>query len=189
MEKITIDYLNEALSYCPKTGILRWKVRPVHHFKSEAGMRATNSRFAGKPTGSPDTYGHLQVGVNGRLYLAHRLAWAIFYGAWPDDEIDHISGIKTDNRIDNLRVVSTRVNCKNKRICRKNESGVTGVYWYKSRNLWRAKITVDGKHKHIGYFSSIEDAKKARVEAQKNFGFHDNHGCGKNGDKYPRNSA
>lgn len=177
MLNLSINYLNDALTYNPNTGELKWKIRPADHFNTEEGWRCTNARFAGKATGSPDTYGYLQVGIAGRLYLSHRLAWALHYGAWPEGEIDHISGVKTDNRISNLRVVSTKENCRNKRICKKNRSGVTGVYWYKSRAMWRAKITVDGKAKHIGYFGSIEEAQVARKAAELIHGYHSNHGC------------
>lgn len=177
MQNLSIDYLKDALSYEPETGQLRWKMRPAHHFNTKAGWRSTNARFAGEITGSPDTYGYLQVGIDGRLYLAHRLVWALHYGSWPEGEIDHISGVKVDNRISNLRVVSTKENCRNKRICKKNTSGVTGVYWYKSRGMWRAKITVDGKAKHIGYFASIKEAQAARKSAELSHGYHVNHGC------------
>lgn len=176
MQEIKIGYLKEALSYDPESGALRWKERPFHHFSTESGCKSTNARYAGMLTGSPNTHGYLQVGIEGRLYLAHRLCWALHYGVWPDGEIDHVSGVKTDNRISNLRVVTLQANCKNKRIYAGNKSGVSGVSWYASRSKWRAKINVNGKVKHVGYFSTIEEAKEARGIAEAIYGYHRNHG-------------
>lgn len=176
MQELPIEYIKEALEYFPDTGELKWKARPKSHFRTESGWKSANARYTGKKTGSPNTYGYLQVGIDGRLYLAHRLAWAIQNGAWPNGEIDHISGVRSDNRMLNLRVVNTQDNCKNKRIYSANTSGVIGVSWYKSRQKWRAKINVGGKVKHVGYFATIEQAETARKKAEEENQYHLNHG-------------
>jgi hypothetical protein len=112
--------------------------------------------------------------VLGSTYLAHRLAWAIYYGEWPTDQIDHANGDATDNRICNLSVVSQSTNAKNKCIQSSNTSGYTGVY--RERNKWRAVITVNSKHIQLGNYDDIMDAITARKEAEIKYGFHENHG-------------
>ncbi|MCV8287799.1 HNH endonuclease [Escherichia coli] len=176
MNDISIEYLKEALEYAPDTGVIRWKQRPKIHFKTENSWRATNANFAGKVAGARDSDGYLRIGICGRLYRSHRVAWALHYGYWPDNEIDHISGDRSDNRIDNLRSVTSAANSKNLRLYSTNKTGIPGVGWYKARGKWRAKINVSGKVKHIGYFDDFREAMKARKAAEMQLQYHKNHG-------------
>lgn len=175
MKYISVEYLKEAFKYNSETGVIHWKKRPKSHFETEEGWRASNARFAGLEAGSVDSHGYLQIGIAGRLYMAHRIAWALHHNEWPVYEIDHISGIKADNRIQNLRMVTLQVNCKNKRIYSSNKTGASGVVWYKSRGKWRARINVDGKMKHLGYFDDFGEAVRVRREAESQFQYHENH--------------
>ncbi|VTP12681.1 AP2 domain protein [Phytobacter ursingii] len=177
MKDVSIEYLKEALEYTPESGLLRWKERPKNHFTTENSWRATNAAYAGKLAGSRDYDGYFRIGIAGRLYRAHRVAWALHYGKWPEHEIDHISGDRADNRIKNLRSVTSDINSKNVRIYSTNKTGASGVGWYKSRNKWRAKINVSGKVKHIGYFDDFNEAVKARKDAEKELQYHENHGA------------
>ena len=110
-----------------------------------------------------------------QLYKAHRVAYAIHFGEWPRGCIDHINGIKTDNRADNLRVVDRATNNRNRPTQKNNTSGVTGVS-QTPQGKWRAVIKVNKKTQSLGVFSAKKDAISARKEAETKFGFHKNHG-------------
>jgi hypothetical protein len=97
-------------------------------------------------------------------------------GKWPDTEIDHINGNRADNRFENLRQVSHQENGKNTKRYASNRSGFAGVGRTTNPSKWRARIRVNGKLVHLGVFDSAEDARTARKAAEKQFGFHENHG-------------
>ena len=103
------------------------------------------------------------------------LVWFLHRQEWPV-EVDHINGIRTDNRIENLREVTRRENMRNKRVSVANSSGITGVGWSSAKQKWRACIKVDGKFIHLGYFEEKRAAIAAREEANRKYGFHENHG-------------
>jgi hypothetical protein len=108
--------------------------------------------------------------------LAHRVSWALYYGEWPSNQIDHINGIRDDNRIENLRDVSHQQNGRNQKRHSTNTSGVCGVRWDSCRSKWRARIRIGSYHKHLGYYDTIEDAEKARKNAEVLAGFSERHG-------------
>lgn len=108
--------------------------------------------------------------------LAHRVAWALHYGEWPDGQIDHINGDKADNRLDNLRVVTAQGNAKNRPLRSDNTSGHVGVYWVTETKQWMAQIKVDGRQVTIGRYKTFEDAVVARKKAEEVHGYHANHG-------------
>lgn len=115
--------------------------------------------------------------IKKRYYLAHRLIWVMVNGRFPENEIDHINGNSIDNRIENLRDVSTSVNHKNYRLAKNNTSGYVGVTWFKSTKKWKAAIKVNKKDIHLGYFLAKDSAIKARKDAERKYGFHKNHGA------------
>lgn len=166
----TQTYLKEILDYNPDTGVFTWKVRDKKYFKNEGSYKIWNTRFSGKIAGSiktnKDGYRYLQITINKKLYLAHRLAWLYVYGVWPKNQIDHINGCSLDNRIHNLRDVTNQVNSCNQKKHKNNKSGITGVSWHRSTNKWivRGSITINGKRKRIylGLFENIDDAICAR---------------------------
>lgn len=163
---ISRDTLMDRFNYCKDTGVFTVK-------KTVSG-----SRRAGEPAGWIDhrCKGYIRMEISDVVYYAHRLAWLYIYGAFPDDEIDHINGIRGDNRISNLRLVSRRENMMNKRKYKNNTSGVAGVYWYKPSGKWLAKIMFNDIMRHLGYFPSKVDAIIARKMAEYEYGFHENHG-------------
>lgn len=163
---ITPNYLREALDYDPETGILKWKVRPLHHFKNSIAQKRWNSKYPGKVTGCPDPDGYLRVNIHGTPYLAHQLAWAIYYGEF-EPIIDHKNRKSNDNRICNLRKATTSDNQHNRSMCRTNTSGYKGVSWCKSSHKWRATIFVNWKQKHLGVFETKETAYAAYCAAAK----------------------
>lgn len=168
-ETVDVEYLRERLHYDPETGKLFWKDHksmPKHWRTKWVGKEAFTS-----------TDGHYFIGsVNSIRLYAHRVVWAIYYGKWPNNNIDHINGVKTDNRINNLRALSQKKNTQNACISINNTTGVNGVYWHKRTKKWLAKVVVDYKGIHLGYFDTIEEAAKARQEANEKYGFTERHG-------------
>lgn len=112
----------------------------------------------------------------GVYYRAHRVAWAITHGEWPTSDIDHINGVRDDNRICNLRAVTRSQNRRNSSMRSDNKSGITGVALDKKFNVWRAQIHVDGKHITLGAFPTFEAAVGARRKAALKHGFTERHG-------------
>lgn len=156
---------SDVFHYDPLTGILKWK--------KDTGKK----RMVGQIAGRPDSKGYLAVGCFNKDHRVHRIAWEISHGKIPDGmQVDHINGIKSDNRLSNLRLVSHQGNQRNMAIPKSNNSGVLGVGWDARSGKWRAKIMVNRKTVHLGRFSSIELAAKARKDAEIRYGFHENHG-------------
>ena len=158
--------LNELLDYNPQTGKLFWKVH-------RRGLAK-----AGKIAGVLDTSrGYVKVSIDGIRYKAHRICYKIATG-WDVGvfEIDHINGVKADNRLSNLRMVDSATNQKNSKRRSDNRSGYTGISFVKRINKWRAQLYVNGKQLHLGYFEELEDAVAARAAANAKYGFHINHG-------------
>jgi len=145
MTQITQSQLKELLSYDPETGVFFWLV---------------GRKMAGKIAGCFNADGYLQIGVNGKIYLAHRLAWLFVNGAFPS-ALDHINGTKTDNRICNLRECTAAENQRNVGISKANTSGFKGVYWHKDKKKWYARIGVNSRLKNLGNFATPELASAA----------------------------
>lgn len=112
-----------------------------------------------------DRYGYVCIGLHGKVYRAHRLVWMYVYGYFPDKDIDHINGIRSDNRPENLRVLSRSENKQNQAVQRNNKTGVKGVFKVKGKFI--AEICHEGKSYYIGCFDSIEDASTAYNEKAK----------------------
>ena len=154
----------KLLAYCPDTGVFTRTV-------------SNNNRFpVGEIAGYINTKGYRQIKLGKKRYYASRLAWLFVHGEWPDGQIDHINHIRDDDRIKNLRVVSSRGNNRNRSIASNNVSGVTGVHWLTSRQCWRSNITVNGKRIHLYHGKDIDKAIDARKAAERKYGFHKNHG-------------
>lgn len=164
--KLTAEEARRLFRYDPETGELYWRV---------GGGR----RKVGVPAGcvfKPGANYYRRVSVGHKFYYAHRMAWLVWYGHWPKNEIDHINGDTLDNRIENLRDVDCAENRKNQRISSANTSGALGVRWHGEKGRWQARMQVCRKEIHLGYFDHLEDAVAARKEADKRYGFHENHG-------------
>jgi hypothetical protein len=169
--------LRRVLSYDHTTGALVWLERDADLHGSATMVKTWNKLHAGKPAfQATSTKGYKSGWVFGLQMQAHRAAWAIHYGEWPQGEIDHINGDKADNRIENLRVVTSRQNAMNRPLRCDNLSGHVGVYWVGSLNKWMAQIKVDGKQKTIGRYKTLAEAVDARKDAEQRYGYHPNHG-------------
>jgi len=165
---MTQEKLKEFVEYNQNTGVFIWK-------KVNKYTKYNKGKELG---GIDESTGYKVAFVDGKKYRQHRLAWLYVYGEMPKGEIDHINQDRADNRICNLREVTHKENMKNKKISKKNTSGVTGVYFLKTTKKWYSQIRIDGDLKHLGYFKIKEDAIKARKDAEEKYGFHKNHGQG-----------
>lgn len=156
MKQLSIEFLNECFECDGETGILRWKNRPRHHFNSDRGHRCFNTKFAGKTTGSLRPDGYLDVFLSGKLYLAHRIVFAMMNGFWPET-IDHINGAKSDNRPANLRACSAIDNMANQGARRR----LKGAYWHVRTGKWQSSICRNYKQIFLGFFNTEEEAHQA----------------------------
>ena len=174
--RVNEQIIREALDYNPETGELTWRVRPPSHFLTKKLFKIWNKRYSGKKAGSFRKDGYLQVKLNRKPYLNHRISWFLYYGCFPNNQIDHANGVKTDNRIQNLRDVTHQQNAMNRKKEIRNNSGVTGVRFSKRLKKWRSEIKCKSKYYYIGVFENFDDAVAARKEAEQKYGFHKNHG-------------
>lgn len=146
-------------------GTLKWKVRPARRMK------------IGDADGYMKDYGYMRVRCRGGQYYVHRIIWEMHNGHIPKGmEVDHINHVRTDNRIENLRLVSRLENCKNRKLNSNNTSGFNGVSWSKSDGKWLAYIYINKKRIRLGLFSDISKAIAAREKANLSHQFHKNHG-------------
>lgn len=148
---LTAPRLKELLRYCPDTGAFTAA-------KSRRGLRKVGS------AGWVNAQGYRCVSLDGRTYLAHRLAWLFVNGEWPLDQIDHINGVRSDNRIANLRASSQRQNMQNTSARSDSSTGLKGVFPVRS-GKWAAQIQANNKVHHLGTFASKEEAFAAYQSA------------------------
>jgi len=156
---ITLERLKQILDYDPESGEFVWKQR--------ISIRVT----IGEKAGHPLVNGYIGIGIDGKKYLAHRLAWFFVYGDWPKGLVDHINQDKADNRISNLRVCTKSDNAANSKKRKDNTSGYKGVCFNKKLGLWMARVQKDGRVVSTEYFKSASEAAESyRRNAQKAFG-------------------
>lgn len=159
------QYLRDNLEYCPDSGLLTWS-------------KNLRKRKRGQIVGSKHVSGYLifSVGFNNKSWSlrVHRVCWFLHYGTWPDDFLDHVNGIKDDNRISNLRPASYKTNNLNISKSSANKSGYKGVSWCKEKKKWVSRIGVNGRHLFLGRFNCKTAAAlaydKASLKYHKEFG-------------------
>lgn len=149
-----------------KTELTAERLRELLHYDPETGVF---TRLSGKAVEvRPTSYGYLRIRVDGSGRHAQRLAVLYMTGALPANgfEVDHINGVRTDNRWANLRLVSVSVNQQNRRAARSDSTvGLLGVSRY--RNKFRAQIWLNKRKTNLGYFSTAEQAHHAYLEAKR----------------------
>lgn len=161
-----LDYksISEILNYDELTGKITWKVK-----------RANNISI-GQVAGVIDKNGYRRIKIRPKLYLAHRIAWLLHHKEWPKNLIDHINMNRDDNRISNLREATKSQNMMNTKKYQTNTSGIKGVSWHKRDKVYRADITIMGKHIYVGRYKTKEEAGKAivfkRLELHGEFSHH-----------------
>ncbi len=151
-QKEVVDLFN----YDPETGLLSRK--------SWINGCSNDSEFVTRPV------------VNGKRYLASRLIWLHQYGEWPIESVDHIDGNTSNNRLENLRSVTQFENMLNRKLSKKNKSGVPDVQFRKDRGMWQVAITAENRHIHLGQFADFFEAVCARKSAERKYGYHLNNG-------------
>lgn len=139
--------------YDEETGVFRWKKMACRRFP------------VGRIAGTKRPNGYMKIGLGGEEMFSHRLAWLYVNGEWPPDQIDHINGIRDDNRIANLRLATNSQNHQNMSASTSNTSGHKGVIFSKQKNRWQARIKVNGHTRHLGFFSDRRDAAAAYLRA------------------------
>lgn len=154
--KLTQCRLQEVLDYNPETG----------EFLCKGPTRG--GVIAGTLAGCLCGDGYRRISIDNQVYLAHRLALLYMIGEWPDKDIDHINGSRSDNRICNLREATGSQNMQNNNKAH-GRSKYRGVWWHKRGGKWEAAIKIDGKSVYIGLFLTEELAAKAYQQAQIEF--------------------
>lgn len=145
-----MGWLNAGMnmSYDPNTGIL---------FGAD-----------GLPRGSLNRHGYVTVRIGPKRVSAHRLAWMLHYGCWPAGQVDHINGVRTDNRIANLRIVDAVTNAENRKRANSNsKSGYLGVSWSAQSRKWIAQINSKGRRVYLGSFVCPMAAHERYLEAKR----------------------
>jgi hypothetical protein len=150
---LPLTYLKSQLDYFPESGMFVWKITR-HRIK------------AGQLAGSKHL-GYVRIKLQGSNYAAHRLAWLFIKGVWPEHEIDHINGIRGDNRFSNLREATHSQNLQNCNTRQLNKCGLRGAYKQTSSNSWMASITANSVKYHLGTYASAEEAHEAYLKAAK----------------------
>ena len=153
----SIERINELFRYDPEAGVLIRKV-------------ASGSRgHAGDIAGCLNGCGYVVVAVNDRDVRAHRMIWAIMTGDWPRGEIDHINGIRNDNRWCNLRSCSRAENAQNMRCKPSPTCDLQGVSWDARTQRWYVRIQVGRKVIFLGRFDIPEEGHAAYLAAKQKF--------------------
>ena len=139
--------VEDALTYDPDTGLFKWLDNYRKHAKGW---------FKGTPSNE-----YLEIRVNGKKYLTHRLAWYLMHGKFPKYFIDHKNGNTTDNRLSNLREATPQQNSQN---CKGR-----GTSFNKKARKWESRISVNRKDLFLGYFDTEEEARQAYVKGKKKY--------------------
>ncbi len=161
----TLKQLNMLFSFDKETGILVWKYRTK--WLPNGYEDRWNTHYAGKPAGGHDGAGYLRVGIQEKLYGAHRILFALYNKIDLKDvppEVDHENGIKDDNRKLNLRASCRPTNSRNKIKHKNNTSGFKGVHINKNGGRIRVSIMVEGKQYEEGGFKTVEQAYERYLE-------------------------
>lgn len=151
MSTLSCEELKSLVVYDPDTGVFTNKVN-------------RGPAKAGSSTGYTHSSGYIQIGIKGKQYYAHRLAWLYHYGTWPEMSLDHKDGNRSNNAIDNLRLATSSENNRN-RAKAGGSSMYTGVSWDRSREKWEAYIWINNKKKFLGRFELEADAARAYNKA------------------------
>ena len=174
-KEFTQEYLEECLIYGKETGRFTWLKRPLNHFFSISAFNTWNSKNSGESAVNIDPNGYEVIYIDGKTLKAHHAAFILTEGFKPE-EVDHQDGVRSNNAWSNIRSVTRLENTKNRKVRSDSESGICRVHQRKDNGKWRAKITHEGKRISLGQFETKEEAIMARQEAEKKYGYHENHG-------------
>ncbi len=155
MKKLTVNRLREIVAYNADTGVFVRLVTASHNAK------------AGDIAGSPNNSGYLKMNIDNKSYLLHRLAWLHVHEIWPKHQIDHINGMRKDNRICNLRDVKSGINSQNRKTARTdNKLGMLGVC-DNGYGRYLSQIQTNGRKERLGSFDTPEQAHQIYLETKR----------------------
>jgi HNH endonuclease len=171
MKNLTQDHLKSILDYDQDSGDFTWKIRPSSHFKNDNGLRLYKSRYEEKKAGHIDSQGYKVININGKNFKAHRLAFLFMTGRMPFQQIDHINGIRNDNRWINLREATKAENLQNQKKAQSDNksTGLLGASFNKRKKYFQSRINVAGKQIYIGGFKTAQEAHEAYLQAKRKF--------------------
>lgn len=180
---VPLKIVKESLRITEDGCVVWSKSRPSEHFETISAFKRFKTLFAGKEYGYVSDgyrYGSIRIEGKNKRLLYHVAKWALFYGKYPEGIIDHIDGDGLNNKIENLRDVDRKVNALNSKKMVDNTSGVNGVYWNLKMKKWVAQgyETYDGitVNNYLGGFTTLDEAKDARVTWEKSIGCSERHG-------------
>ena len=150
---LTHRTLRTLLIYDQNTGIFTWRIDRHGKAKKDSVAGTANDKY-------------IRIMVDKRRHLAHRLAWFYVHKNWPDQQIDHINGNGSDNRIINLRLANNFQNQQNVGVKRTNTSGFKNISFNKKHNQFTVAIRANGKEVFVGLFKDVELAKRAAQKAR-----------------------
>lgn len=143
---LTQAELKAQLNYNQDTGIFTWIKTNKNSFKK-----------VGDIAGTLLSSSYINIGINKKIYIAHRLAWLYVYGYFPKF-IDHINGNPSDNRLCNLRECTHSQNMCNRKLNKNNKSGFKGIFWNSQCNKWECVLSLNNKKIYLGRFNDLNDA-------------------------------
>lgn len=153
--------MRELFVYEPATGLFRYRI-DVRGGRNSAFLKAKAGELAGGIGGA----GYWCLSAGGRRVGAHRVAWLLMTGDWPVSDIDHVNGVRTDNRWSNLRLATRSENMQNLKAPHKdNETGFLGVE--RKRDRFAARISIEGKRMYLGVFTTPQEAHVAYINAKR----------------------
>lgn len=174
--EVSIEQIRELIIYDRNTGVLTWLPRPLSMFPDLRSCNSWNRKNAGRPAlNSLRGHGYLGGNIFQKFHYAHRVAWAIETGKWPE-QIDHDNGDRTDNRWLNMTEGGQSTNAKNMARKSSNTSGVTGISWDKRRKMWHARVKEKGITTNLGHYHCIAHASMVRHQIAREMGFSERHG-------------
>lgn len=165
--RLTQKRLKELLHYDPETGIFTW-------LKTGRGRR--KNLIAGNIHTDSSGKKYIIICIKHKRYKAHRLAFLYMVGSFPINQTDHNDGNGLNNKFKNLSDATHLENHRNTRLQSNNTTGICGVNWIKDRDKWQSQITIKGRRKTLGYFTTKLAAAYARHIAEIKYNFHPNHG-------------
>ena len=153
--------VQELLRYDPATGNIYWKV-------------GKSNILAGSLAGRLRSDGYRTIKIDGRDYYSHRIAWLLVTGMWPEDQIDHKNGIRSDNRLENLRECNSFQNKQNEKKKARfagipPSSKLIGAWWNSKTEKWCSDITYYGNRVVLGSFDTEIEAHNAYKKAKLRF--------------------
>ena len=152
--RVSIERLREIINYDPDTGVVTW-------------AKSRRSAPAGKVAGCLDKRcGYVSIRIDFKQYLMHRLIWFYVYGVFPEHQIDHIDGDKSNNRLANLREATISQNSQNRRRGQ-GRSKLLGAHWLGDVKRWRSSIGIAGKNFYLGIFDTPEEAHECYKNAKR----------------------